>query len=194
MFKSYSVIVGLPGNPVYVQIYRIRINNRFFLVDDKPPVTICESRWIQVLCDLPFLLPFTSRVLLFRALVYRLHNQFQDPERTAFLLGPSISISVRRSHIYEDAYLKLQETDLRHKLRVQFVNAVGLEEPGIDGGGILREFLSDLLVTCMDPNRGYFKLNRSNLLYPNPNVHRVEPNFMKHYYFIGKMLGKVNTT
>lgn len=139
---------------------------------------------------MPFLLPFTSRVLLFRALVNRLHRQHQDPDRTPFLLGPSVNISVRRSHIYEDAYLKLQDSDLRQKLRVQFVNAVGLEEAGIDGGGILREFLSELLTTCFDPNRGYFKLNRSNLLYPNPNVHKVEVDFSRHYYFIGKMLGK----
>lgn len=37
------------------------------------------------------------------------------------------------------------------------VNDVGLEEAGIDGGGIFREFLSQLIKTSFDPNRGFFK-------------------------------------
>lgn len=42
------------------------------------------------------------------------------------------------------------------------VNTYGLEEVGIDGGGIFREYMSELLKTAFDPNRGFFLYN--NLL------------------------------
>lgn len=36
------------------------------------------------------------------------------------------------------------------------INNIGLEEVGIDGGGVFREFLSELIKTAFDPNRGFF--------------------------------------
>ena len=83
------------------------------------------------------------------------------------------------------------ETDLRHKVRIQFINNVGLEEAGIDGGGIFKEFINEVLKTAFDPNRGFFLLTADNTLYPNPNVHLIVENYMEHYYFIGRLVGKV---
>lgn len=60
--------------------------------------------------------------------------------------------------------------DLRQKLRVNLVNVQGLDEPGIDGGGVFREFLSELLRTGFDPNHGFFCTTPDGLLYPNPQV------------------------
>lgn len=71
-------------------------------------------------------------------------------------------------------------------------SAAGLDEAGVDGGGLLREFLSELLKTAFDPNRGFFKITNDNMLYPNPHVHLVQQNFAAHYYFVGRMLGKVS--
>lgn len=48
------------------------------------------------------------------------------------------------------------ESDLRPRFRVQMINNIGLEEVGIDGGGVFREFLSELIKTAFDPNRGFF--------------------------------------
>lgn len=76
-------------------------------------------------------------------------------------------------------------------MRVQLTNIVGLDEAGVDGGGIFREFLSELLKTSFDPNRGFFRLTNDNLLYPNPGVAVLVPDFPAHYFFIGRMLGKV---
>lgn len=39
--------------------------------------------------------------------------------------------------------------------------------------------------------RGFFKLTTDQYLYPNPNVEQIEPNYIPHYYFIGRILGKV---
>lgn len=85
------------------------------------------------------------------------------------------------------------EPNLKLKMRVQLVNFVGLDEAGIDGGGIFREFVHELLLTAFNPNRGFFILTHDNLLYPNPNVNVLFENFTKHYYFIGRILGKVKT-
>lgn len=71
------------------------------------------------------------------------------------------------------------------------VNVAGMDEAGIDGGGLLREFLTELAKTSFDPNRGFFKLTRDNLVYPNPNVALIEDRFQRHYFFIGRILGKV---
>ena len=70
-------------------------------------------------------------------------------------------------------------------------NVQGLEEAGIDGGGLTREFLTQLLKTSFDPNRGFFKSSADELLYPNPQASQLEPDYQKHYYFLGRMLGKV---
>lgn len=91
-----------------------------------------------------------------------------------FLLGPSISVTARRTHLYEDAFNKLASADLRLKLRVRLINQQGLEESGIDGGGLFREFLSETLKKGFDPQNGYFCSTTDRLFYPNPNVQGYE--------------------
>lgn len=73
------------------------------------------------------------------------------------------------------------------------MNAAGLDEAGIDGGGIFREFLSELLKTGFDPNRGLFLMTTDRLLYPNPQSVSLMEKYTKHYYFLGRMLGKVQS-
>ena len=90
-------------------------------------------------------------------------------------------------------FMNNAEPDLKKKLRVIMRNVQGLEEAGIDGGGLTREFLSELLKTGFDPNRGFFKTTTDELLYPNPQASQLEPDYQKHYYFLGRMLGKVSS-
>lgn len=84
------------------------------------------------------------------------------------------------------------EANLRQKVRIQFINSAGLEEAGIDGGGIFKEFINEVLKTAFDPNRGFFLLTADNMLYPNPNVHLIVENYAQHYFFIGRLVGKVS--
>lgn len=85
------------------------------------------------------------------------------------------------------------EPNLKLKMRVQLMNAAGLDEAGIDGGGIFREFLSELLKTGFDPNRGLFLMTTDRLLYPNPQSVSLMDKYTKHYFFLGRMLGKVRS-
>ncbi|XP_011496921.1 PREDICTED: ubiquitin-protein ligase E3C [Ceratosolen solmsi marchali] len=161
-------------------------------IEDGPPLSTTELRTLTLLREIPFVVPFNDRVIVFQSLINRDKCE-QQGELTHFMQGPSIHISVRRNYLYEDAFDKLSpenEPEMRLKMRVQLVNAVGLEEAGVDGGGLFREFLSELLKTSFDPNRGFFKLTKDNMLYPNPTVHLLVDNFPKHYFFIGRILGK----
>lgn len=85
----------------------------------------------------------------------------------------------------------ISESDMKRRLRIQFINNAGLEEAGIDGGGLFKEFINEVLKTAFDPNRGFFLLTADNCLYPNPHVHLIMENFTDHYYFIGRLVGKV---
>lgn len=83
-------------------------------------------------------------------------------------------------------------SDLRKRLRVNLINAQGLDEAGIDGGGLFREFLSETIKTGYDPNRGYFITSQDGALYPNPQVDLIsDDNSRIHYQFLGGLLGKV---
>ncbi|XP_034947102.1 ubiquitin-protein ligase E3C [Chelonus insularis] len=157
-----------------------------------PPLSTKEIRALALLRKVPFIVPFSDRVMVLQSLIQKDKSE-QQGELTHFMQGPSIHIFVRRNYLYEDALEKLSpenEPELRLQMRVQLVNTAGVEEAGVDGGGLFREFLSELLKTSFDPNRGFFRLTKDNMLYPNPKVHLLVDDFPKHYYFIGRMLGK----
>ncbi|TDG42604.1 hypothetical protein AWZ03_010965 [Drosophila navojoa] len=160
--------------------------------ENGPPMSTKQKRSITILREIPFVVPFSKRVSILQGLVAANKMRVQG-HLQAFLQGPSIMVTVRRTHLYEDAYDKLRpenEPDLRLKFRIQFVSQLGLDEAGIDGGGVFREFLSELIKTSFDPNRGFFMVTTDNKLYPNPNVADLFSDFEKHYYFIGRILGK----
>ncbi|XP_017762268.1 PREDICTED: ubiquitin-protein ligase E3C [Eufriesea mexicana] len=175
----------------YIPFQGLRMFTRGEL-EEGPLLSAKEVRTLTLLREIPFVVPFNNRVMAFQSLIYRDKTE-QQGELTHFMQGPSIKISVRRNYLYEDAFEKLSpenEPELRLKMRVQFFNTAGLEEAGVDGGGLFREFLSELLKTSFDPNRGFFRLTKDNMLYPNPTVQLLVDDFPKHYYFIGRILGK----
>ncbi|KAM7120241.1 ubiquitin-protein ligase E3C isoform 5-T5 [Molossus nigricans] len=157
---------------------------------ESPPLSVSEERQLAILTELPFVVPFEERVKIFQRLIYADKQEVQGDG--PFLDG--INVTIRRNYIYEDAYDKLSpenEPDLRKRIRVHLLNAHGLDEAGIDGGGIFREFLNELLKSGFNPNQGFFKTTNEGLLYPNPAAQMlVGDSFARHYYFLGRMLGK----
>ncbi|XP_054847107.1 ubiquitin-protein ligase E3C [Eublepharis macularius] len=154
------------------------------------PLSVSEERQLAILTELPFVVPFEERVKIFQRLIYADKQEVQG--EGPFLDG--INVTIRRNYIYEDAYDKLSpenEPDLKKRIRVHLLNAHGLDEAGIDGGGIFREFLNELLKSGFNPNQGFFKTTNEGLLYPNPAAHMlVGDSYARHYYFLGRMLGK----
>jgi ubiquitin-protein ligase E3 C len=82
---------------------------------------------------------------------------------------------------------------MKMRIQVQLKNFQGLDEAGIDGGGIFREFMSELIKTAFDPNRGFFKCTNDKLLYPNPQAVLLMEGYRNHYFFLGRILGKVSS-
>eukprot|EP00092_Neocalanus_flemingeri_P033885 GFUD01036847.1.p1 GENE.GFUD01036847.1~~GFUD01036847.1.p1 ORF type:complete len:1078 (-),score=314.76 GFUD01036847.1:112-3345(-) len=170
----------------------LRVFTRDELEETGPPLTTKEVRLATVLRELPFTISFGQRVLVFQNLIQRDKQEHQG-DRVNFMQGPHIDLLVRRNYIYEDSFDKLSrdnEPNLRLKMRVQLVNAAGLDEAGIDGGGLFREFLSQLLKAAFDPNRGFFALTLDQMLYPNPTANQLHGDSTQHYFFIGRILGK----
>ncbi|XP_053485781.1 ubiquitin-protein ligase E3C [Ictalurus furcatus] len=155
-----------------------------------PPLSVSEERQLAILTELPFVVPFEERVKIFQRLIYADKRDAQED-------GPfhdGITITIRRNYIYEDAYDKLSpenEPNLKKRIRVHLLNALGLDEAGIDGGGIFREFLNELLKSGFNPNQGFFRTTNEGLLYPSPTAKMLMgESFTRHYYFLGRILGK----
>ena len=69
-------------------------------------------------------------MLVFQNLIQR-DKQEHPGDRVNFMQGPHHDLLVRRNYIYEDSLDKLSrdnEPNIRLKMRVQLVNAAGLEE------------------------------------------------------------------
>lgn len=168
------------------------IKTREQFEEEGPPLSTSELRSITILQELPFVVPFHTRVRIFQQLIAKDKRENQR-ELANFLVGPQIQLQIRRNYTYEDAFNGLSnEPNLKLRVRVQLVNAAGLEEAGIDGGGMFREFMNELLRTTFDPNRGLFRCTNDRRHYPNPGV-ALLPDYRdhaKHYAFAGRMLAK----
>ena len=56
-----------------------------------------------------------------------------------------MQITVRRDHLLEDGFAGLKgcEAKIKGRLQVTFVS-LGIAEPGIDSGGLVKEFLEEV--------------------------------------------------
>ncbi|KAL5782068.1 hypothetical protein ACOSP7_007097 [Xanthoceras sorbifolium] len=146
------------------------------------------SRANEILKQAPFLVPFTSRVKIFHsqlAAVRQSHGSHGVFTRNRF--------RIRRDHILEDAYSQmsaLSEEDLRGAIRVSFVNELGVEEAGIDGGGIFKDFMENITRAAFDVQYGLFKETADHLLYPNPGSGMIHEQHLQFFHFLGTLLAK----
>lgn len=159
----------------------------------KPGMSTINARSLAILRYVPFSVPFMQRIRIFQRILTEDKNGSLNVEQTV-LPSHGLNITVNRKYLYQDAYDQLSEdraSDVKKPVRVHMINAQGLNEAGIDGGGVFREFMSQLLKTGFDPSYGFFKTTSQQLLYPNPDVERIQPDYIKHLHFLGRMLGKI---
>ncbi|GKV52758.1 hypothetical protein SLEP1_g59326 [Rubroshorea leprosula] len=146
------------------------------------------TRAHDILKQAPFLIPFTNRVKIFTsqlAAVRKRHGAHGVSARNRF--------RIRRDHILEDAYSQmsaLSEEDLRGLIRVSFVNEFGVEEAGIDGGGIFKDFMENIIQAAFDMQYGLFKETSDHLLYPNPGSGMIHKQHLQFFHFLGTLLAK----
>lgn len=83
-------------------------------------------------------------------------------------------------------YMIKNDAHMRSKFKITFIDETGQEEPGIDDGGLFKEFLLEVLKTLLNPEYGlYLPINGDELI-PNfqANVF-VEGNIEKYYFLLG---------
>ena len=57
---------------------------------------------------------------------------------------------------------------LKSRVQITFISEHGIEEAGIDGGGVFKEYMDALTKTSFDPENGLFNVTTDQLLHPNP--------------------------
>jgi len=177
-----------------------------------------DPKMARILTSIPQAIPFGRRVKLFSSLLKsdkqktmqaassRAALMAMGGEEALEMFFDGIArerVTIRRAKLYEDSMQQLSElgSKLKHKIQVSFVNQHGAEEAGIDGGGVFKEFLDDLIkdgfASRSDPNEAnpgagapsLFSVTPLQMLAINFDVAEDEA-MLEHYEFLGRVLGK----
>nr|CCA18235.1 HECT E3 ubiquitin ligase putative [Albugo laibachii Nc14] len=158
--------------------------------------SIPQSRVISfLLTTTPQIFSFHERVTLFQKLLDLEKNSMASRND----LSSALCVRVRRDTIVEDSETFFQHiaerdaTQLKGRIKVTFINDQGLEEAGIDGGGVFKEFITRLTQAIFSPDLGYFLMTQDKqFVYPNPSVCVLETHVesLQHFRFMGRILGK----
>ena len=113
-----------------------------------------------LLVNVPHTIPFTLRAKVFQHLI---------AVQKDGVVGYH-PVTICRNSIFEDAFQKIYKNKMNMKgnLQIKFVNEFGQAEEGIDGGGLFKEFVTQLCDRIFDSDYAYFKENESDRkLMPN---------------------------
>lgn len=187
---------------------------------------------LEILRNMPFIIPFDVRVKLFRKFVMldkiRRREGAVDADQWRMLLVTRYTVganrgralerlgrhtaTVSRGKVFQDAFDQLYDLNeaLKEPLQIKFVDQFGMQEAGIDGGGVLKEFLTSITKEAFTDDLSLFVANSHNALYPNPSAldqrqHQLremglEPqsdmwrknitDLLAQYEFLGRIIGK----
>lgn len=148
----------------------------------------------EILRNLPFFIPFETRVQIFREFIFRDQERrrggYVDPDSWRWSIAQSADINpetgrltsvdilqrhhadIQRQDVFSSAFEHFNKLGdgLKEPIQITFIDQFGAEEAGIDGGGVTKEFLTSITKETFDPQNEerLFIANDQNLLYPNP--------------------------
>lgn len=139
-------------------------------------------------CRYPFLISLGAKITI---LEHEAKRKMERKTEEAFIRSVNkklpfdiyFKIRVRRSFITEDSLRSIKEHrhDFKKSLKIEFVN-----EPGVDGGGLKKEWFLLLTKELFDPSKKLFSYyNPSNLCYFSISTVNNE----ELYYLVGAVLG-----
>ena len=181
-----------------------------------------DPKMARVLTAIPQSMPFSRRVNLFQSLIDSDKLLMQDeeatfrhmmmnldnPDQVDGEMGGRVRVTIHRDALYSDSMETLNSLGkkLRKKIQVTFVNQHGATEAGIDGGGVFKEFLDDLIKDAFIPQtmRNESGEEEQSLVGNHPDFFSVTPlqtlqvnvdsdgdnTALSHYEFLGRVLGK----
>lgn len=92
-----------------------------FLAPDAFPFSVTELRLLTILQQIPFVIPFDTRVQVLNLLIQQ--NKSEQQLGAEFLQnGSTINIRIRRDYIYEDAFDKLSPQNGKIQFNIDFCN------------------------------------------------------------------------
>jgi ubiquitin-protein ligase E3 C len=183
--------------------------------------TFRDPKMARVLTYIPQAMPFSRRVNLFNSLLESDKLRTQDEtmslrqmmmnfeEEAVTEISGRERVTIRRDLLYSDSKHLLMQLGkrLRKRVQVTFVNKYGQQEAGIDGGGVFKEFLDDLIRDAFLPEtvRGESAEgdDDDSVIETHPDFFSVTPlqtltvntaldgnDLLSHYEFLGRVLGK----
>jgi ubiquitin-protein ligase E3 C len=127
---------------------------------------------LEILQNMPFFIPFTTRVEIFRQFVHldqqKRRNGAIDPDlwrQNVMFQPPSANglpprdmlarhhAKIKRKNEFHDAFEQFYDlgADLKEPIQITFVDEFDIPEAGIDGGGVTKEFLTSVISQAFDP-------------------------------------------
>ncbi|TIB72711.1 hypothetical protein E3Q23_03282 [Wallemia mellicola] len=142
---------------------------------------------LGILNNIPFVIPFDSRVSILRELI-----RYDEIRNNVDSYFDQVKADIRRDNVAEDGFnqLNIPGDQLKGKVFIRFFDQWGIPEVGVDGGGLFKEFLTSLAKEVFDTDRGLWLSSEKRLLYPNPHSYAKEPSQLDWYRFLGKIIGK----
>lgn len=150
---------------------------------------------LEILRNLPFFIPFVTRVQIFRTFIYhdqqRRRNGLVDPDDWRMSIASTQArdlagrfmgrdavgrhhANIARGNVFEDAYDAFYQLgeELKEPIQISFIDRFGQPEAGIDGGGVTKEFLMSVTSEAFDPQSDLplFEENEQRYLYPKPTM------------------------
>lgn len=152
---------------------------------------------LEILRNMPFFIPFATRVQIFREFIYRDQMRRRDGNIDPDTWRMSVAratmarlidghaaaqdilsrhhANIRREHVFEDAFDQFYELgeSLKEPIQISFIDKFDTVEAGIDGGGVTKEFLTSITSEAFKPapdGSALFSENDQHLLYPNPAI------------------------
>jgi hypothetical protein len=77
---------------------------------------------------------------------------------------------------------------LKNRIQIEFISEQGLQEAGIDGGGLFKEFMDALSKDMISEKYGLFQITDEQLVIPHSGANSQRD--FEMFEFLGKMLGK----
>lgn len=156
------------------------------------------------LCYFYFLVPIKLRLKIFNSLISTLSATYLNNVFIfRFFDSKRDKLYIRRNHCFRDGFLDFTSKGYLSRLPwlISFIDEQGNHDPGVDGGGLYRQFISKSLSSALDPRNGLFSVidleNGSSIIYPsktpilNPLFLDIElVNFSLLYKYIGNLLGR----
>jgi ubiquitin-protein ligase E3 C len=175
---------------------------------DRLAAIFSDPKMARLLGSIPQVLPFDRRVKMFDSLIRidKTHSQDEASDVQQILnamargedgnVSGRRSIKIRRDELYNDSLDQLNKlgTKLKGRVHVSFTNQVGTDEAGIDGGGVFKEFIDDLIkdafsVGATTAKHNLFSATPYQTLTVNVELLN-DSTLLPHYEFLGRVLGK----